>query len=145
MSRRTVLAGAAFVILLLVACGAGEETGSRGGGDASLSIASPTDGAKVSVPFTLEISSDVELGATDTGAHHVHVFFDGDDSNYEVVESDRFQVTELASGEHTVTASLRNADHSPAGAEDEITVIVTGAGGNDTDGEDADDDGDYRY
>jgi hypothetical protein len=136
MFRTTVLAAAVLATLLLVACGGGEEAGSSGGSGASFSIASPSEGADVSVPFTLEISSSEELGPTDTGAHHVHVFFDGDDSNYEVVESDRFEVTELSPGEHKITASLRNADHSGAGAEAEITVVVTGTGEEDTGGGD---------
>jgi hypothetical protein len=140
MFRTRILARVALVALLAAACGGGEEAGSSGGGDGSIAIASPSDGAEVSVPFTLEFSSGVKLGATDTGAHHVHVFFDGDDSNYEVVESDRFEVAGLSSGEHTITASLRNADHSAAGAEAEITVDVAEGGGGDT-GEDTGTDG----
>jgi hypothetical protein len=128
-----LLAGVALVGLVAAACGGGDETGSSGGGDDSFAITSPTDGAEVSIPFTLEFSSDEKLGPTDTGALHVHVFYDGDDSDYEVVESDSFEVTGLSAGEHIVTASLRNADHSAAGAEDEITVEVTDGGGGDKD------------
>jgi hypothetical protein len=130
-----ILAGIVLVGVVSAACGGGGETGSSGGGDGSFAITSPSDGAEVSIPFTLEFSSDEELGPTDTGALHVHVFYDGDDSDYEVVESDTFEVTGLSSGEHTVAASLRNADHSAAGAEDEITVEVTEGGGDDTDGD----------
>jgi hypothetical protein len=134
--RRKILIAATLAVLLLAACGDEGESGSSGGGNPSLEITSPSDGEEVSIPFDLEFSSDVELGPTDTGAQHVHVFYDGDDSDYEVVESDSFEVTGLSSGEHTITASLRNADHSAAGTEAEITVEVTGGGGGDT-GDDA--------
>jgi hypothetical protein len=49
----------------------------------------------------------------------------------------------LSSGEHEVTASLRNADHSPAGDEATITVTVAGGGGGNG-GEEKDDNG-YDY
>src|SRR5918994_1718222 len=90
MLRTRILAGVALVALLAPACG---------GGDGSFTIASPSDGAEVSLPFTLEFSSGEKLGPTDTGAPHVHVFFDGDDSNYEVVESDSFEVAGLSPGQ----------------------------------------------
>jgi hypothetical protein len=141
MFRKRILAGVALVALLATACGGGEDTGASGGANGSFAIASPSDGAEVSTPFTLRVSSSAELGPTDTGAHHFHVFFDGDDSNYEVVESERFEVTELSPGQHTITASLRNADHSAASAEAEITVEVIAGGGEDP-AEDAESDPD---
>ncbi|WP_460888673.1 hypothetical protein [Promicromonospora xylanilytica] len=98
----------------------------------TLEITSPQDGDTVEVPFTVELASSEELGPTDSGAHHVHVFFDGDDQEYQVVESDSVEITDLPEGEHVVNASLRNADHSPAGVEAEVTVTV-GAGGTESD------------
>src|ERR671914_385400 len=94
-----ILPRVALVALLAPACGGGEETGSSGGGDGSFAITSPSDAAEVSLPFTLKFSSDEKLGPIDTGAHHVHVFFDGDDSDYEVVESDSVEVTEGGGGD----------------------------------------------
>jgi hypothetical protein len=138
-----ILPGVALVALLAPACGGGEETVASGGGDGSFAITSPSDGAEVSLPLTLKFSSDEKLGPTDTGAPHVHVFFDGDDSDYEVVESDSFEVAGLSPGQHTITASLRNADHSAAGAEAEISVEVTEGGGGDTDEDSEGDDYDY--
>jgi hypothetical protein len=131
---KTVLVGAALLASLGAACGSSEEggpsgtdAGAAGGGDA-LSISAPEDGAEVSLPFTLEMSSADPLGAPETGDHHVHVFFDGDDSAYEVVTTDTFEITDLSPGEHTLTASLRNADHSPAGTD--VTIDLTVAGGS---------------
>ncbi|HEY7874826.1 MAG TPA: hypothetical protein VIG64_06855, partial [Actinomycetota bacterium] len=82
---------------------------------------------------TLQLTAADDLGPPESGNHHVHVFYDGDDSEYEVVASDSFQVTDLSPGEHTLTASLRNADHSPAGTD--VTIDLTIAGGSgDSDG-----------
>ena len=114
---------------ILAGCGrAGSDTSTDGGDGMTLAIGSPGDGEQVNVPFTVELDSSVPLGPTDSGEHHVHVFFDGDDSNYLVVESDSVEITDLPEGEHVINASLRNADHSPAGVETETTVVV-GQGG----------------
>ncbi|GAB2487589.1 hypothetical protein GCM10027063_31470 [Promicromonospora xylanilytica] len=139
-----LVAGAALTVLLAAGCGGGDGGTGGGygggpgvGGDAegggmTLEITSPQDGDTVEVPFTVELASSEELGPTDSGAHHVHVFFDGDDQEYQVVESDSVEITDLPEGEHVVNASLRNADHSPAGVEAEVTVTV-GAGGTESD------------
>jgi len=128
--------------LLAAACGddddstATNDSGSSGGGegDMTLAIADPGDGAEVQVPFDVSFDSSVELGPTDTGEHHVHLYFDGNEDDYDVVEGTSFTVDrDLGPGEHTVEASLRNADHSDAGVETSITVDVTdgsGAAGN---------------
>jgi hypothetical protein len=78
----------------------------------------------------------VELGSTRSGKHHVHVYFDGNDKQYEVVESDTVEISSssksaagLSQGKHELNVSLRNADHSPAGAETKLTVDVGGSGG----------------
>lgn len=127
--------------LVLAACGGDggdtDATTSGSGDDGmTLEITSPADGDDVSAPFTVEFESSEELGSTDDGVHHVHIFWDGDDSEYTVVEADSVEVTEVPDeGEHVLNASLRNADHSPAGVETEITVNVTdGAGDSGDDG-----------
>lgn len=146
-----VAAGAVLTVLLAAGCGGGDGGsgggGYGGGGDAdepgaggmTLEITSPADGDTVEVPFTVELDSSEELGPTDTGAHHVHVFFDGDDQEYLVVEGESVEVTDLPEGEHVVNASLRNADHSAAGVETEATVTVgAGGAGSDTGGDTGD-------
>lgn len=137
----------ALLALIAFACGGGDEATEAGGGDdtmeeMSLAITAPEDGAEVTVPFTLQFDSSVPLADIDTGEHHVHVWYDGDDGNYEVVTSDTFEVASLSPGEHTITVSLRNADHSEAGVEEEITVTVTG--GETGEGTEEDDTG-YGY
>lgn len=136
MSKARVMAVAA-VALLVAACGAdddGTTTASADGGT-TLSIDAPDDGAEVSLPFTVEFDSTEELGPTEDGVHHVHIYWDGDDSEYTVVEADSVEVTDAPEGEHTLNASLRNADHSPAGVETEITLTV-GSGGDSGTGDD---------
>lgn len=143
-----------LAVILVAACGGdddGDAAATDGGNDMSLSITAPDDGAEIDVPFTVEFDSSEELGPTDTGAHHVHLFWDGDDSEYTVVEADSFEVTEAPEGAHTLNASLRNADHSPAGVETEIAVNVGGGGVNtgdqseDGDESDTGDDGAFDY
>jgi hypothetical protein len=87
-------------------------------------VLEPADGATVTVPFTIKVRSSVPLGPTESGRHHVHIWFDANENDYQVVESDSLQVTDLPAGQHTVHVSLRNANHSPAGADTQTTVVV---------------------
>lgn len=152
--KRLLIAPALVVVIALAGCGADgsgdgdDDTAGTGGGDGmTLEITAPADGDEMQVPFTVEFESSEDLGPTEDGVHHVHLFFDGDDSEYTVVESDSVEVTDLPEGEHVVNASLRNADHSAAGVETEITVTVgAGGGAEPTDGGTTDsDDGDLGY
>jgi hypothetical protein len=134
---RAVLAALLALALMAAACGddddstsTGDASAGSGGDDLALAIATPGDGDDVEVPFDVEFDSSVPLGPTDTGEHHVHLFFDGNEEEYDVVEGDAFTVErDLEPGEHTVAASLRNADHSDAGVLAEITVNVAGGSG----------------
>jgi hypothetical protein len=144
------LAAGFAALLLLASCGGGgsTDTASGGGGDhagdMTLTIDSPADGDEVEAPFTLQFSSSEELGPTDSGAFHVHVYYDGNEDEYEVVESDSFEVTDLSPGPHTISASLRHADHSDTGVEATIDVTVAGGGGGGSDKSD-DSGGGYDY
>jgi hypothetical protein len=120
------------VALVAAACGSPSNSSSSktsSGSGMSLSITSPSNGATVTEPFTVHLASSVPLGPTSTGDHHVHFYYDGSTTKYDVITSDSFQVTNLSSGTHTILASLRNADHSPAGPEVKITFTVSGSGG----------------
>lgn len=130
-----LLAGA--VALLAAACGGGgglggygDDSAAGGGGDGmTLGIATPADGAEVTQPFAIEVTSSVPLDDPDTGRHHVHIWFDGQEADYTINYSDTFQVEGLPAGEHVITAALANADHSLAGPRSEITVTVGGGTG----------------
>jgi hypothetical protein len=124
-----------MVALALVAAGCSKKAtpssgGSGGSGGSAFSIAAPATGASVSEPFAVKVNSSAPLGDPSTGDDHVHLCFDGADCSvdYKIMYSDSFQITDLPSGQHTITASLRNADHSPVGPTATITVTVTGGG-----------------
>ncbi|MGH3326350.1 MAG: Ig-like domain-containing protein [Streptomycetales bacterium] len=149
--RFALTASTAATLLAVAACGgSGESTtttsgGSSGGeGEPTVTITSPQDGATVSQPFTLKFDSSVPIGAEETGRDHVHVFADGEVDNYEVVTSKSQAIDSLEPGEHTIGVTLQHADHSSAGAEAEITVMVEGSGGG-SGGAPKDDGGQYDY
>jgi hypothetical protein len=132
---RRALAGGAVAVLatgLLGACGNTEASGGSGTGSdsPSLTITSPSEGDTVGSTFTVKWDSNVDLGEPETGKDHVHVFVDGNSNDYTVVGGDSFEVTGLSDGKHTVDVTLQNADHSPAGAEDQVDVTVSGSGGS---------------
>jgi hypothetical protein len=140
-----------IVVLTAVACGGGPADVGSGGPDtdaqSTLAIASPDDGGRVEGPLMLKFTSSEPLGPPEAGAFHVHVFFDGNEDEYEVVTTSTFEAKGLSPGEHVIAASLRNADHSPAGAEDEVTVtVVDGSKGpKDAGGDDGQDGSAYGY
>lgn len=139
---------AALLLAGATACGTessgSTDSGSGGGGGSgtgtgngmTVSVSEPADGASVQLPFTLRVKSSVPLGTTKSGNHHIHVFFDGNSKQYEVVESDNVEISSssksaagLSPGKHELDVSLRNADHSAAGVETKIMVDVGGSGG----------------
>jgi hypothetical protein len=123
----------AAVALALLAAACSDEASAGGDGSATLDITTPADNAQVGSPFTVEVASNVALGDPTTGDHHVHLCFDGGDcaTEYSLVYGSTFEVDNLAPGEHTIEASLRNADHSDAGVTDTITVTVGSGTAND--------------
>jgi hypothetical protein len=138
---RRALAGGAVAVLaagLLAGCGNQSSSGatSSGSDSPSLSITSPSDGDTVGSSFTVKWDSNESLGEPDTGKDHVHVFVDGNANDYQVVGGDSFQVTGLSPGEHTVDVTLQHADHSSAGADDQVDVTVSGSGGNNSPSDD---------
>jgi hypothetical protein len=137
-------AGVATIALLAAACAGGADAGSGGSDSLSMRIGSPEEGARVSDPFTVRLDANVALDDPSTGEHHVHLCLDGADCNveteYALVYGETFEVRGLSPGEHTIEASLRNADHSDSGVSDEITVMVGSGAGSDS-GMESDEDG----
>jgi Family of unknown function (DUF6130) len=131
--RRVVAGGAVAVLAAGLLAGCGESNASDGSGSGSdspsLSITSPSEGDTVGGTFTVKWDSSVSLGEPDTGKDHVHVFVDGNANDYTVVGGDSFEVKGLSPGKHTVDVTLQNADHSSAGAEDQVDVTVSSSGG----------------
>jgi hypothetical protein len=118
----------------LTACGSDSGAGapSSSGGSMSLSIAEPASGASLAAPFNLKVNTNVDLGTTDTGKHHLHVYLDNNSNDYLKVYSPSGGITtlpKLTPGQHVLHVSLRNADHSPAGAEAQVPITITGTSG----------------
>jgi hypothetical protein len=138
---RRALAGVAVAVLgagLLSGCGDQSSAGSSSGSDSpSVTITSPSEGDTVGSDFMVKWDSNVSLGDPDTGKHHIHIFVDGATSDYTVVGGNSFEVTGLSPGDHTVDVTLQNADHSSAGAEDQVDVTVSGAGGSNSPSDDS--------
>jgi hypothetical protein len=126
--RKIFLALVLAVPLALAAC----DSDPASAGQLSVSLVSPANGATISAPFTVKLRSSVPLGPTDSGKHHVHIYFDDHADDYTIVESDTAQITSAPAGEHTLHASLRNANHSPAGAEATVKVMVGSSTSTDT-------------
>jgi hypothetical protein len=130
--RIRIIATTCGLLLLLAGCANDSGAASSGPADApSLTIVEPGQGANVTAPFTVRVQSSVPLGSTASGKHHVHVWFDGNTKDYKVVETDKVDIAagSLTPGQHVIHASLRNADHSPAGSETQVNVTAAGAGG----------------
>jgi hypothetical protein len=138
---RVRIAFAAAALLLaptvLVACG---EDGDAAASSMTVSVVEPARDAKIGLPFTVKIDAGVPLGPTESGKHHVHLWFDDNANDYLVVESETAEVKggltatlsgkpmPLPPGEHVIHVSLRNANHSPAGADTEIPVQIAAGG-----------------
>jgi hypothetical protein len=95
----------------------------------TVQITSPADGAAVSSPFTVQLSTSVPIGEPDTGRHHVHLYYDGQtaEGEYDIVYGETATVDRLSPGRHQIEAVIANADHSLTDARTTITVDVGGA------------------
>lgn len=130
-------------MLAVAACGS---AGANSESPAKLTITSPADGSTVPLPINLSFTSNVPLGPPDSGMDHVHVFTDGHTDDYTVVPTTTFQITSLSPGRHTIGVTLQHADHSPAGAKAQVTVVVSGiAPGGATPGSSPTSDPGYDY
>ena len=130
---RSILAAAFALSVIAVAC---SNSASAGAGGDTVAISAPKEGAKVSEPFTVNLTSNQALGDPTTGEDHVHLCFDGAScdttGSYQLVYGNTASVSGLTPGTHTIEASLRHADHSAVGPTATITVTVTGAASNTT-------------
>lgn len=117
-------------VVLSGACSNSNDGSGSGDGGPTLTISQPAAGAAVGVPFTVQFASSVPLGDESSGLHHVHLYFDGNSDDYLIVRSTSVQITDVPAGQHVMHLSLRNANHSPAGAEAEVALTVNGGSGN---------------
>lgn len=119
----------------------GEATGQQDAGT-SLEILTPGDGDAVSVPFEVQVDTNVELGEIDDERHHLHVWFGDDQSDFELATSTTAQVEEAPGGETTLWVQVHTFEHQPASDPVSVTVTVDNGGGG---GEQDDDSGGGGY
>ena len=93
---------------------------------ATVEITSPTAGQVMSLPFEIRLESSVPLGPAGGDLHHAHVWFGDDLNSYAVVEGEVGEITSAPDGEQEMHVSLRNPDHSDAGVETSITLVISG-------------------
>ncbi|MEX1046117.1 MAG: hypothetical protein WD757_06525 [Actinomycetota bacterium] len=102
--------------------------GSGAGGQSQLIITSPTEGQEVSNPVHLVmVVNGAEIGPTDTGKMHIHVYYD-DSSEYEVVESTAADL-KVPAGTKQIRVVLADANHNETDVSTSVRVSVAGTGG----------------
>ncbi|HEV8571959.1 MAG TPA: hypothetical protein VGR49_02775 [Actinomycetota bacterium] len=117
------------LVVLMAACRDVGPTGGEAGGEMSLSILKPEDGAMVSGKVDLAISVEgTEIGPPESGAMHFHVYVD-DSDQYEVVPSTETTVS-VPNGEHTLRVVLAHPNHEETQISDEVTFTVSAATGD---------------
>jgi hypothetical protein len=92
----------------------------------TVEITSPSAGDVLSLPFDATFESSVPLGTSDAGLHHLHVWFGNDEDAYQVVEGNVAEITIAPEGDQEMHVSLRNPDHSDAGVETSVTIVISG-------------------
>ena len=119
-----------MLLLALAACRDVGTTEAGTGGQMGLSIQEPQDGAQVSGKVNLAVSVEgAEIGPTDSGAMHLHVYVD-DSGEYEVVETTETTVP-VPNGEHSLRVVLAHPNHEETEISDEVTFSVS-AGARET-------------
>ncbi len=114
------LIAVAMLLAVVTAC-----TREQSGGfdpETLLRIQEPEDGAQVTVPFRVRVSSSVPIGED----HSIQVFIDGVEGPR--VSDETFEITNLEPGDHAIAVSLINEQGEPVGGEDQVAVTVTGGG-----------------
>ena len=144
---RSGVAVAAAAVLIAAGCGdddddtsAAGSAGEGSGGEMTIDITEPAEGAEVGSEFEVGVDTSVDIGEPDTGLHHVHLYYDGNtaEGEYDLVYEPQFTVDRLEPGEHTIEAVIANADHSLTDARTQVSVTVgEGSGGADTDATDS--------
>ncbi len=115
------LIAVAMILAVVTAC-----TRERSGGfepETLLRIEEPEDGAQVSVPFRVRVSSSVALGEN----HSVQVYIDGVEGPR--VSDETFEIGNLEPGDHVIAVALIDQQGETVGGADQVNVQVGGGGG----------------
>lgn len=125
------LAGALLTAVFLVVASCAEDRPAEGGGggEPSITVVNPADGAEVASPVMLQLSVDgAEIGSPDTGLMHFHVYV-GDSDDYEVITNLSSEVP-APKGLQTLRIVLAEPNHTETDVNTTVSVDVTsGAGG----------------
>jgi hypothetical protein len=134
MTTRLRLLTVPILLLALAACRETGTSGGSAGGEMTLSIEEPEDGAAVSGKVNLVVAVEgTEIGPIESGAMHLHVYVD-DSGDYDVVTSTESPVS-VPNGEHSLRVVLAQPNHEETGVSDEVTFSVSaGAGETEDDG-----------
>ena len=119
-------------LFALASCRSNDNTQNPGGGTGAegqpqVVITSPVQGQEITSPLKLvAVVNGAEIGPTDTGRMHLHVYFGGS-SEYEVVESLSTDM-EVPPGTKEIRVVLADANHNETNVADTVRVSTTGSG-----------------
>lgn len=89
--------------------------------DASATISSPADGAKINRGTVVDLNYEVSMG--DKG-DHTHLYLDNNESVTLRGLKGRYSLGTLSPGEHRICVKVVNKAHTPIGAQKCINVSV---------------------
>jgi hypothetical protein len=95
----------------------------------TLSVVEPKDGQTVHLPFQIKVKSNEKLGRAATGVYHIHIWFDNNPADYNMIESDTGEITSATAGPHTLHVSLNYANHDPTGVETSVDINIANGPG----------------
>jgi hypothetical protein len=136
-----------LLLLVAAACGGGDGDGGDPAPAATVSIASPEDGATVesTFPVTMEAANFTVEPAGDVteGAGHFHLIVDAgcvaageqipaDETHIHLADGAGETELTLPAGEHTLCLQAGDGRHAALDLTDEITITVAGGGGETT-------------
>lgn len=111
-----------WLVVLVAALLVGACADRGGNAGPQLAIVAPEDNAEVSVPFTLEVSTDAELGED---GQHLQVFIDGLEGPSSTAEA--IEIGDLVPGVHKLHVTIVRPEGELALAGETIRVTVTGS------------------
>lgn len=82
--------------------------------DASISISSPLDGAKISRKSKIEVSYDIVPGQN---GDHVHLYIDDKEAVVLRKLKGNYTIESLDPGKHTICIKIVNKGHAPIGVQ----------------------------
>jgi hypothetical protein len=89
--------------------------------DASVTISSPRDGAKISPKTEVDVVYEVTLGPN---GNHVHLYVDSNDAVVLRALKGSHSVGTLAAGKHEICVKVVTKAHTPIGAQACVNVSV---------------------